>query len=78
MRKVFCRLRVLMAEADPPLNQADLIRQTGLSSHTVSRLYNNNAIRLDIPTLETLMEFFNCDLDRLITTRVVEEVSGDG
>lgn len=56
-----CRLKVLMAERD--LIQADLVRDLGLGSHTVSKLYNNSFKRVDRSTVETLMNYFDCPLE---------------
>ncbi|MEO0373976.1 MAG: helix-turn-helix transcriptional regulator [Cyanobacteria bacterium P01_A01_bin.17] len=68
MKTIKCRLRVLMAEREPPVNQAQLIRETGLYSNTVSKLYNNNFIRLDVRTIEILMEYLKCELNDLFVT----------
>ncbi len=57
-----CRLRVLMAAHEPPLNQTQLIEKTGLGNHTVGKLYNNTFRRVDRETVETLCDFFKCGI----------------
>lgn len=69
-----CRLNVLMAEHDPPLNQTQLMEKTGLSNHTVGKLFNNTFKRVDRSTVEALVRFFNCDLSELF---VLKEVAND-
>jgi len=59
------RLRILMAEQEPPLSQTDLINRLGLGSHTISRLYNNTFQRVDAETVEKLCDFFECGLAEL-------------
>lgn len=59
------RLRILMAEQEPPLSQAVLIDRLGLGSHTISRLYNNTFQRIDTETVEKLCDFFECGLAEL-------------
>ena len=68
---MFCRLRVLMAEHEPPLNQTQLIEQTGLGSHTVSKLFNNTFTRVDKSTIETLINFFDCGLADLFVEKEI-------
>ena len=67
-----CQLRVLMAQHDPPLTQSALMELTGLGSHTVSRLANNTFNRVDRSTVETLINFFDCDISDLFKAKEVE------
>jgi putative transcriptional regulator len=69
MKTLHCRLRVLMAEHEPPLTQSALIEATKLGSHTVSRLCNNTFNRVDKSTVETLLTFFQCDIGDLFVTK---------
>lgn len=42
--------------------------ETGLNRNTVSDMWNNKRLkRLDLRTVETLCEYFNCRFDELIT-----------
>ncbi len=63
MKKMYCRLRVLMAEQEPPLTQRSLIAELGLASHTISKLYGNSFKRVDKETIEKLCNFFGCPLE---------------
>ena len=68
------RLKVLMAERD--LVQKDLVRDLGLGSHTISKLFNNSFKRVDRETIEKLMNYFGCPLsgpDGLFMTVEVPE-----
>ena len=69
---MFCRLRILMAEQEPPLNQTQLVKATGLGNHTVSKLYNNTFTRIDKNTVETLLNYFECKLVDLLIEREVD------
>ena len=64
-----CRLRVLMAEQDPPLTQTDLVQRLKLGSHTVSKLYNSTFRRVDAETVEKLCDFFECGIQELFELR---------
>ena len=63
MKKMYCRLRILMAEQEPPLTQRALIAKLGLASHTISKLYGNRFKRVDKETIEKLCDFFDCPLE---------------
>ncbi|NJR57345.1 MAG: winged helix-turn-helix transcriptional regulator, partial [Acaryochloris sp. CRU_2_0] len=47
MKKMYCRLAVLMAEKDPQLSQRQLAEQTKLSKTTVNKLFTNRFDRVD-------------------------------
>ena len=64
-----CKLRVLMAQHDPPLTQTALIERTKLGNNTVGRLVNNSFSRLDVATVNTLLNFFDCDISDLFEVR---------
>lgn len=73
-RKVMrCRLAVLMAERVPPLTQKRLAKETRLSPTTISQLYQNKFKRVDVDTVDTLCDYFNCDIGDLFVRREVEQ-----
>jgi putative transcriptional regulator len=71
MKVMKCRLRVLMAEKD--LTQQDLVKQLGMGSHTISKLYNNSFKRVDRDTVEKLIDYFQCSLEGKDGLFVIEE-----
>jgi putative transcriptional regulator len=72
MRKMFCRLAVLMAEKDPQFSQRQLAKETGLSSTTINRLFTNKFDRVDVHTIETLCNYFGREIGDLLVLREVE------
>ena len=68
-----CRLAVLMAQRVPPLTQKRLARETGLSPTTISQLYQNKFKRVDADTVDTLCDYFNCEVGELFIRREVEQ-----
>ena len=64
-----CRLAVLMAERDPRMSQSELSRQTGLALTTINRLHNDNFTRIDTTTIETLCNYFSCELTDLFVLK---------
>jgi putative transcriptional regulator len=44
---------------------ADVCRATGLNRSTVSALYRENLTRIDLSAVNTLCEYFNCDIGEL-------------
>jgi putative transcriptional regulator len=68
-RKVYCRLRILMASQEPVVNQKQLAASTGLSPTTINQLFNNSFKRIDVGTVETLCDYFRCDLSDLLVLR---------
>ncbi len=73
MKKVFCRLAVLMAEKDPQLSQRQLAEETGLSPTTVHRLFTNKFGRVDTNTIEVLCSYFDKDIGDLFVLRSLSE-----
>lgn len=69
---MFCRLAVLMAEKDPRLTQRQLSRDTRLSVTTINRLHNNEFERVDLATVNTLCNYFGCDVGELFVMREVK------
>ena len=72
MKKMFCRLAVLMAEKDPLLSQRQLAKDTGLSPTTVHKLFTNKFERVDAHTVETLCEYFDKEIGDLFVLRRVD------
>lgn len=58
------KLHLLMAQSR--MTQKELIAQSGMSSATISNLYNEKIKRLDFDTLEKLCKIFNCKVEDLI------------
>jgi putative transcriptional regulator len=65
-----CRLRILMAEQDPPLTQKELAKELSLGPNTVNKLYNNSFKRIDTETIEKLCHFFSCDINEFFELKV--------
>ncbi len=73
MKKMFCRLAVLMAEKDPKLSQIRLAEETGLGGTTVYRLFHNKFDRVDRNTIEVLCRYFDKDIGDLFVMRSSSE-----
>jgi putative transcriptional regulator len=73
MKKMMCRLAVLMAEKDPRLSQRRLAEDLGLGITTVGRLHNNKFDRVDKATIEKLCGYFDCSVGDLFVLKDVEE-----
>lgn len=74
MKKMYCRLAVLMAEKDPQLSQRQLARDTGLDITTINRLFTNNFGRVDVSTIETLCNHFEKNVGDLFEMRLPEDI----
>lgn len=48
------------------LKVSDVARDTGINRGTISRLYNETAIRVDFNVLEALCRYLNCQVGELI------------
>ncbi|ELR97397.1 putative transcriptional regulator [Gloeocapsa sp. PCC 73106] len=72
MKKMYCRLAVLMAEKDPQLSQRQLAEDTKLGVTTINRLFRNDFSRVDTHTIETLCLYFRCEIGDLFVLRKVE------
>ena len=59
-----CHLNRLMGERR--LKVADVVRDTGLPRSTVTALWRDNAIRIELPVLSILCHYFNCDVSELL------------
>ena len=73
MRKMYCRLAVLMAEKDPQLSQRQLARETGLSPTTINKLFTNKFDRVDTRTIETLCDYLKKEVGDLLVLREASE-----
>ncbi|WP_072143581.1 helix-turn-helix transcriptional regulator [Pseudanabaena sp. 'Roaring Creek'] len=72
---MYCRLAVLMMEKDTRLSQRELSRRTGLSVTAINRLHNNEFDRVDAATINTLCNYFNCEVGDLFVMKEVEEIT---
>ena len=73
VKKMYCRLAVLIKEKDTRLSQRELSRATGLSTATVNKLHNNEFDRVDAATIEKLCDYFNCEVGDLLVLKKIEE-----
>lgn len=71
---MYCRLAVLMAEKDPQLSQRQLAKETGLDLTTINRLFTNRFSRVDVGTIETLCNYFGCNVGDLLEMRNPENI----
>lgn len=60
---VKCHLSRLMGEHKMKIS--DVARFTGLNRSTVTALYNESAVRVEIEAIEKLCELFNCQVGDL-------------
>ncbi|WP_416672445.1 helix-turn-helix domain-containing protein [Egbenema bharatensis] len=67
MKRMRCRLRVLMAERE--ITQTQLRESLGLGSHTISKLYNNRFDRVDRETIEKLCDYFSIEVGDLFVLK---------
>lgn len=59
-----CHLARLMGERK--MRISDVMRETGLSRTTVTLLYKETALKVDLEALDKLCELFNCSLSDLL------------
>lgn len=64
---VKCHLSRIMGERR--LKVSDIARDTGINRGTISRLYNETAIRVDFNVLEALCRYLNCQIADLIEVK---------
>ncbi|MEE1476515.1 helix-turn-helix domain-containing protein [Fusobacterium sp.] len=55
----------------------EVAKKTGMSTSTISNLYNEKVKRLDFDTLEKLCQLFNCNVQDLIEYIPDDETSTD-
>lgn len=51
------------------LKISDVANATGLNRNTITLLYDENAKRIDLDTLDRLCRFFNCQVSDLVQFR---------
>ncbi|HEY9824782.1 MAG TPA: helix-turn-helix transcriptional regulator [Stenomitos sp.] len=73
MKKLRCKLRILMAAEDPPITQAQLAKEILAGPNTINKLYNNTFKRIDAETVEKICHYFNCDISDLFELKVPVE-----
>lgn len=66
---VRCYLSRLMGERK--MRIADVARATGLNRNTITLLYDEKAVRVDLNAIEQLCRLFECDVSDLL--EVVDE-----
>lgn len=59
-----CHLSRLMGEKK--LKIVDVARDTGINRGTITRLYQETAIRVDFEVLDTLCDYFDCSIEELL------------
>lgn len=64
---VKCNLSRIMGEQK--LKISDVSKDTGINRGTVTRLYQETAIRVEFEVLERLCRYLNCDIAELIELR---------
>lgn len=62
-----CHLSRIMGERR--LKVSDVARETGINRGTISRLYNETAIRVDFNVLEALCRYLDCQVGELIEVK---------
>lgn len=58
-----CHLSELMGKKK--LKIADLARETGLHRNTITLLYKEEAVRIELDAMDQLCRFFNCEVGEL-------------
>jgi putative transcriptional regulator len=59
-----CHLSRMMGERR--LKVVDVARETGINRGTITRLYNETALRVDFAVLETLCRYMECEIGDMI------------
>lgn len=59
-----CHLARLMGERK--MRISDVMRETGLSRTTVTLLYKETALKVDLEALDKLCDLFDCELNQLL------------
>lgn len=61
---ITCHLSTLMGKNKMKI--ADVARETGLNRSTITALYNEDATRIDMETIEKICVLFNCEVGDLL------------
>ena len=67
-----CHLSRMMGEKR--LKIADVVRDTGVNRGTITRLYHEQALRVEFEAVEKLCRYFNCEIGDLFCLQDVEEM----
>ncbi len=59
-----CHLARLMGERK--MRISDVMRETGLSRTTVTLLYKETALKVDLDAIDRLCDLFNCEIQDLL------------
>ncbi|ECO7171666.1 XRE family transcriptional regulator [Vibrio rotiferianus] len=59
-----CHLARLMGERK--MRISDVMRETGLSRTTVTLLYKETALKVDLEALDKLCDLFDCEIQELL------------
>jgi putative transcriptional regulator len=63
-----CHLSRLLGEKK--LKISDVARDTGINRGTITRLYQETAVRVDFDVLETLCRYLHCEVGELLDLSV--------
>lgn len=69
-----CHLSRIMGEQK--LKIADVARDTGINRGTITRLYQETAVRVEFDVLEQLCVYLRCDITELLELKA--EVANEG
>tara|TARA_B100001113_G_C21052724_1_gene597543 strand:- start:326 stop:580 length:255 start_codon:yes stop_codon:yes gene_type:complete len=64
LRMIKCHLSRLMGEKK--LKIADVARDTGINRGTITRLYQETAVRVEFDVLEQLCRYLECEIGELL------------
>ena len=59
-----CHLARLMGERK--MRISDVMRETGLSRTTITLLYKETALKVDLDAIDKLCDLFNCEIQDLL------------
>lgn len=65
-----CHLSKLLGERK--LKISDVARDTGINRGTITRLYQETAVRVEFEVLEKICVYLECDIDQLLEIVVTE------
>ena len=68
-----CHLSKLMGERK--LKVIDVARETGIHRGTITRLYQETAARVELDVVDSLCDFFDCDVGDLFEHRKTDKSS---
>ncbi|VEF28174.1 Predicted transcriptional regulator [Shewanella baltica] len=70
-----CHLARLMGEHKMCIS--DVMRETGLSRTTITLLYKETALKVDLDALDKLCDLFNCNIQELLEKSPAESVGNE-